>query len=666
VYRYHERLYRLALFTTGNTDAAAALLQRAYRELAARPAGDETLLVRALLPKRPPRRRWRWSAGEGDLLRSTLDRARASALLQTLAQLAPAERLAIGLAYLSGITLDEIDAQIGALPGDTTPADLLTRFRVSAARALDLVPGDADEETLARLDRWLDGLLPEEESIAMRRAALEQAAVRELRDGMIAMRELLPRALPALFAVSPPRALTERLLKIVQGHQRAIVPSLKARRAQGVLALGVLALAAAIILLPSLAARIGGNTATMRPPSAAELIDRAIHRFDRPPLQTGVLHEQYAVARGGSSYLIERWYDYATPNRLAISVRHEGRDGPPLMQVSSDGQSLVQFRNFFEGPNGARSLDVHVADTEARAVLPLLRGQPTVSSFGRERGAPADLSPLYLAQARAAAAASLGTTTMLGRQAFLLTYRTEQPPALERREAAQPAQVVLAIDAETYALLDVALIDEGAAESSARHPIQARQLEVLASVPDEQFKLPTSADVARHTGIASVRFPFITDDQVISLDDAARRAPRALLAPRQLPDERMRGLAVAINNRRDGEDVILLYEGEFQNVIVLPGPLSGDARSQGQELSAGDYRYQLVTGPDFGGLAAVVYRPDAPGERLTMILNDDYATNAEREATLQRLIASLTPVDTQSLPALRRNFAARDASAEGS
>jgi hypothetical protein len=128
----------------------------------------------------------------------------------------------------------------------------------------------------------------------------------------------------------------------------------------------------------------------------------------------------------------------------------------------------------------------------------------------------------------------------------------------------------------------------------------------------------------------------------------------------------MRGLAVAVNNRRDGEDVILLYEGEFQNVIVLPGPLSDDTQTQGQELSAGDYRYQLVTGPDLGGLVAVVYRPDAPHERLTMILNDDYATSAEREATLQRLIASLTPVDTQSLPALRRNFAARDASAGGS
>jgi len=260
----------------------------------------------------------------------------------------------------------------------------------------------------------------------------------------------------------------------------------------------------------------------------------------------------------------------------------------------------------------------------------------------------------------------LGTTTLLGRQAFLLTYHTEQPPTLSRRDTAQPAQVVLAIDAQTYALLDVALIAEGGAEGSARHPIQAQQLEVLADVPDERFSLPTSADVSQRSGIASVRFPFIADDQVISLEDAARRAPGTLLAPRQLPDQHMRGLAVAIDNRSTGQNVILLYEGEFQNVIMLPDALSNDTGGAGQERSAGDFRYQIVRGPDFGsGLAAIVYRPDTPDERMTMILNDEYATSEEREATLQSLIASLTPVDTQSLPALRRNFAASDAAAGG-
>jgi DNA-directed RNA polymerase specialized sigma24 family protein len=665
VYRYHERLYRLALLTTGNADTAAILLQQAYRELPSSAIDEETLLVRALLPKRPPR--WRWSVGDGDLGRSMLEHAQASALLRALARLAPAERLVIGLAYLSGSTPDEIAAQIEPLLAAAPLDQLLVRFRAAAARALGLVANDADEQMLAQVDRWLDGLLAGEESIAMRRAVLEQPIMRDLRDGMIAVREVLPRALPALFAIAPPRALTERLLKIVQHQERPVVPNLRALWAQGGLALGVLALAAAIILLPSLAARNSENTATARAPDVAELIESAIHRFDRPPLQAGVLHEQYLLTRSnGSDYLIERWYDYGAPNRLAISVRPAGSNAPPLMQLSSDGRSLVQFRNFFDGPNGAQSLDVQVSEAEARAIVPLLRGQPTMATFGRERGQPGDLGPLYLAQARAAGTSLLGTTTLLGRQAFLLTYHTEQPPTLGRRDAAQPAQVVLAIDAQTYALLDVSLIAEGAAESSARHPIQAQQLEVLADAPDEQFRLPTSADVSQHTGIASVRFPFIVDDQIISLDDAARRAARPLLAPSELPDERMRGLAVAVDNRSSGQNVILLYEGEFQNLIVLPDALSSDADDTSQERSAGDFRYQIVRGPGFGsGLAAVVYRPNTPDESLTMILNDEYATSEEREATLQRLIASLTPVDVTSLPTLRRNFEAPDAAAGG-
>jgi hypothetical protein len=665
VYRYHERMYRLALLTAGNIDTAAMLLQQAYRSLPIAAVDEETQLVRALLPTRTPR--WRWSVSDGDLVRSTLEQAQAAALLQLVARLMPAERLAIGLTYLSGSTPDEIAAQLRSLPGDTPPADLLTRFRAAAASAIGLVPDDADQQALAHLDRWLDGLLPEEQSIALRRSVLEQPAMREMRDAMIVARELLPRALPALFAAAPPRALTEQLLKIVQNHQRTIVPNLRARWAQGGLALGVLALTAAIILLPSLAARGGGNAAAARPANAAELIDSAIHRFDRAPLQAGILHERYLLARNnGSGYLIERWYDYGSPNRLAISVKPAGSNAAPLMQISSDGRSVVQFRNFFQGPSGAQSLDVQVSEAEARTVLPLLRGQPTTASFGRERGQPSDLGPLYLAQARAAGASLLGTTTLLGRQAYLLSYHTEQPPMVSRRDGVRPAQVILAIDAQTYALLDVSLIDEGAAESSARHPIQAQQLEVLADVPDAQFSLPTSADVSQHTGIASVRFPFIVNDQIISLEDAARRTPRTLLAPSQLPDERMRGLAVAIDNRNSGENVILLYEGEFQNLIMLPDALSSNTTGAGQEHSAGDFRYQIVRGPDFGGgLAAVVYRPDTPDERMTMILSDDYATNEEREATLQRLIASLTPVNTQSLPALRRNFDAPDAAAGG-
>jgi len=51
---------------------------------------------------------------------------------------------------------------------------------------------------------------------------------------------------------------------------------------------------------------------------------------------------------------------------------------------------------------------------------------------------------------------------------------------------------------------------------------------------------------------------------------------------------------------------------------------------------------------------------EAPEQAVLVTLSDEYATTDEREATLQTMIASLTPVTEQSLPALRRNFYAPD------
>jgi hypothetical protein len=253
----------------------------------------------------------------------------------------------------------------------------------------------------------------------------------------------------------------------------------------------------------------------------------------------------------------------------------------------------------------------------------------------------------------------LGQTTALGRPAYLLTYSTGRlPMALEQSEG-QRSQVVLTIDTGTYALLDVAVLPEGAAEGTARHPVQATQFEILDSVPESRFFLASTPQVEQRDSVASIRFPFLDHDMLLSLDDAVRRAPAPLLAPQQLPDEHMRGLALAVN-QDVASPVALLYEGEFQNVLVLPDGVSMSdvpAESIEEELSAGAFRYRIMRVSWLsGGLAAIVYRPDTPDQHLTMILNDELSTDAERRQRLQTLIESLVPVDTSTLPVLRRNF----------
>jgi hypothetical protein len=668
VYRYHEQLYRLALLVAGDADGAAALVERAYHELPAQSIDVEASLIRALL--RPTRRRLvrRRRPVREEPPRHALDQERSEELLDVLEALPPAARLMVGLQYLRGMSSGEIAAMLGEVAGQRSPAETLARFRIAAAHALELVPADADDGALFDLDRSMDGLLADADLLALRRSTIEQPTLRGLRDALITLRDLLPRAIPALYAASPPPELTQRLLDCFEAAPASPQATRRFTRAHGGLVLGILALVLAITLLPSLLARRGQSVVAV-PQTSAEIIDAAIHRFDHPLVQQGVLHEQYRVEIGNQpAFLIERWYEYADPHRLLTTVTSEANKGDPLMQISSDGRSLVQYRFGSDVRSPAqRSVDVHVSQTEAQKLLPLLRSEPAAGFFSRGAIDRIDMSPLYLAQARAANSTFLGQASLLGRSAYLLSYHSDQVPSAfgRRGPQEQAARVVLTIDAQTYALLDIAILADGATESTARHPIQALALDVSAHGPATGFTLPPTTEVVQQSDLQSARTPIINGTQNISLEDALRRAPNQLLVPQPLPDANMRGLALELNQGGastadpNNDQVILLYEGEFQSILMMPSGLFADTQQTlGQEQTAGSFRYRLVRSQgDFGPtVIAEVYRPSAPDDAITLLLVDEYATRQERAATLQQLIASLTPITEQTLPVLRPNF----------
>jgi hypothetical protein len=105
--------------------------------------------------------------------------------------------------------------------------------------------------------------------------------------------------------------------------------------------------------------------------------------------------------------------------------------------------------------------------------------------------------------------------------------------------------------------------------------------------------------------------------------------------------------------------VVLIYEGEFQSVLLEPLlNRQFDPEPTSEERVAGDFRYRLIDldGAQRPTLGAIVYRPTAPDQSTLVMLVDEYATAQEREAALGELIASLTPVTEQTLPALQRHF----------
>ena len=662
VYRFAPQLFRLALITTGNMNAALQRLEQSYRSLPEDSVDPESDLIRGLLPRRSRRFSWRMTAEADEVARAGVTPEQAGGLLRVLGRYTPAQRLVVGLHVLRGTAAEDIAAILRDSAPD--PAGVLQQFRLDAAVALGALPLDADKPLLLELDQWLDGRLNEEASIYVRRMLLEDEDARALRNALQHTRHIIGQAVPALFAARLSNEALENILDVVEpqpaptaGGKRLLWPSL-------VLGAVVLAIVAAIIFRPSMFGQNG--TTAQRALSAAEIVEASIRRFDQPALQAGVLYERYRVQRDNQQPAVfERRYDYASPNRLMVRVLSTVNNELPLAAVSSDGNGLIQYR-FQQAASDSMpsAINVRVTPDEAQSALPVLRSFFSPTSLFLNDSYAVDVSALYLGQARERDAALLGQTSYLNRPAYLLSYQAAQLPTQPATANNQPVRVLLTIDRATYALLDVTVIPAGVAESTATHPWRAEAFDVSASAPDSAFQLPSTGQVAERQGLVSPRAPNIPDRRILSLAQVQRMANPPLLLPDQLPSDTMFGLAVRMSPwgaERNSNTIGIFYEGEFQSLVLLPREQYDhyrDTAELGPEYQAGDYRYRFVNndGGRLGAVTAEVYRAGGQGEQMSVIFMDAYATQAEREAQLTSVIKSLTPVTAQNLPELESRF----------
>ncbi|HEU4323719.1 MAG TPA: hypothetical protein VFS21_11270 [Roseiflexaceae bacterium] len=651
VYRYGDQLFRLALLVDSDQAGAEALALRAYEQVDDAGQAAEASLLRALLARRRSQKPWRLAAGVSEAERAGLSPEHTRTLVDMLARATPAERLVLGMHTLQGRTAQEIAA---LLPGQPThPEEVLARFRRDTVRALGLLPPDADEALLASIDRWLDGRAGEDEVLELRRAVLGDERARAARDALNAARRALDQGVPALCAAGAPPRLVERLLAL--GEQPAERPARPPLRAAALgLTLGVLALAAAIIFGPSLlGGSLGGQAQEVL--TAEQIVEASVRRFEQAPLQQGILHEQLRISiPGRSAYTIERWYDYAAPQRIAMTVREERRRGQQFT-VTSNGQDLIQYR--FGGRGSDNGLDLRLSPAQLQQALPILRSLPGFSLIGWSE--QPDIAPLLLGQARESGVSSLGQTSYQGRTAYLLTYRTDRLALPNQNDQAPRAQrVLLTIDAQTYSLLNIAALADGESESSATHLLRAEQLEVLAEVPEGRF-LQTGAAQER-SGPTSFQLPTLPAEALLSLEEARQQSDLPLLVPQALPDDSMRAVVVRTDNSERGASIGLLYEGEHSTLMLLPDrSFFVSDQNQGEPRTAGSFRYWLLAEqPQQPGLlAAIIERPEADEQRLVMLFSSATSTTAERDKLLEQTIASLTPLTPQNVDALKQPFA---------
>ncbi len=658
VYRFAPQLFRLALVITGNVDRAAQHLEQSYRSLPDGSPDPEAALIRGLLPRRKARLPWRMKVDAAATARVGMTSAQATALLRLLGRYTQTQRLIIGLNLLRGMAMEDIAATLR--DEFTDPASVLQQFRLDAAGALGMLPPDVDKPLLLEIDQWLDGRLPEDASLEVRRMLLEDEDARALRDALQQTRRAIELAIPSLFAATLTDERLEHVLDVVEPQpaptasgKRLVWPSL-------VLGAVVLAIVTAIIFRPNLFGQNG--TTAQHPQSAAEIVDASIHRFDQSALQTGVLYERYWVQLDNQQTAVfERRYDYAAPHRLIMRVLSTVNNRPPLAAVSSDGEGLIQYR-FQRGTSDIMpsALNVHVTADEAQSALPVLRSFFSPTSLFLNEAYAVDVSALYLGQAREQGATSLGETSFLNRPAYLLSYQADQSPTSSSATHMQPTRVLLTIDQATYALLDIAVIPSGVAESTATHVWRAEAFEVSDTASASAFQLPSSRRAVERQGLINPRAPNVADRWMISLAQAQRVADPPLLLPEQLPSNAMFGMAVRMGGGGFGRNNVgIFYEGEFQSLVLIPRQRYDRADIQlGQEHQAGDYRYRFVmnsSGPP-SSVTAEVSRVDGQGEPVDVIFLDAYATEAEREAQLTRVIQSLTPVTAQNLPELQSRF----------
>lgn len=623
IQRHAGQLYRLALLYSGND--ASPFVATAFRHVSPDDPNPDHELISALAAQRPPLR-WQLALQRDQLERAGLRSDEAEALIRLLGRRKPTERLALGMHWLLGSEPTTINGMLGSNRAPLDSAALVAGFRREAAVALRRVPADADTTLLARLDAWLDGAADETEVTSLRALILDDRSVRALRDGLQGTRDLLARALPAL-VVAPPQLLIDRLYA-----QNTPAPARPRRRIVPLLGLSalVLAVVAAIIVVPSLLR--GGDTAATGTVEAATLLDAAIARFDDPPLGSGILHQRTSIQNGDNRFVIERWYDYASPNRVHTNLLDS--NNTVVQSVSTNGRDLVQYRSRRGGswPN----LDITLSENEAAALVPVLRALPAGPSLLFDNQAQVDLGPHYLGQACEHNATFFGATTAHGRPAYLLSYTTSSTPPGIAAANADGWRVVLTLDRQTASLLDVQVVAQGT-NAVAVHPVQTEQFEVLTENDDSVFALPGSSNVRTRSSLALAGLPNLPRRMQITLAEAGRTG-QPVLVPSELPQGAVRSTVIGTDN-----DVAWMFEGEHSTGWLVPEQWGTWQNNASPEETAGSFRFQmLVTDSNSQSSAALISTTDQPASQRVLMVVAPSATAAEREAQLRAIIGTLT------------------------
>ncbi len=651
-----DRVYRLALLATGSPRAATRLLRRAFARRDSAVTLDETALAAALLLARPGP--WLWRPDPAALAYSGLAPADLAVLRAQLAAASPAARLALGAGHVAGIEL-QLQAPPPAAPAAPWPRRATDRHALLAllARAWGLLPAQVAYADVYEQALSLAGALAPEQADELRSLLLANSPAAEqsraVREGLRRAEARLAAALPALFGGEAPAALRAELAQLAQPRRRR-APLPQARRLQLALVAAVALVAVAVIALPQGAPRPAPRPAgaaaeaPSEPAGADALVRAALTRLDSLA-GGGVRHERFAAEATGYGWTLERWQELGPPHRFRVEVRDE--QDQLRYALASDGEGLVQQRHSPGREGDLEGGDYRLDPATLAALLPTLRQQPDSLFMLGSANPGFNLERYYLNQALDAPLRDMGATMAAGRPAQLLAFESEaplppQPDTFEPPEA-RPAQVLLAIDNETRALLEARVLPpEGAEAGEVRRPWRVERLELLASLPDARFRLPPLAGGASSTGeLLSAR---LFGEAQGSLRELSATELPADGGPLYFPAD---GAGVGYSFSYGGGWTMLVRETaeEVLQLIPFSAETAGFVEGARSTRRAGERDYDLIYPPEMPpgrnvSLATIFLSADR-ARGMHVIYSHAYASQAEREARLDALIRSLAPLE---------------------
>ncbi|HEX6292866.1 MAG TPA: hypothetical protein VFZ66_27015 [Herpetosiphonaceae bacterium] len=615
------QLFKLAHIAVGDADSAALL---AADVLAQAPANEGTAL--RMLVERVPQGwlSWPGAAGPSEWLSLGIRREQADRLLSVLGEWDAQERIALALYLLWDVRRDDLDSWLGT----SGMAECVGELIGYVGEGLNIVvPGGRSEECAEIAPDLLEAHDPQI-GRAIRLHLIGCDACRRRIGGLRRTAELLRKALHIFFRAPLPANFDQ----IVQQHRHQRQPL--------ALAYWKPALAATLLLValgwwqraePQAAALI------QPPPRAAELLDRALNRFARQPAQTGVLHERVRVGSGDTTMLLERWYDYRSPQRLRVTVRKPNQ-AKPVFDLATDGSSWIAY----EVDNGfSRPISTLVRNPEIATLMPLLRQLPFVGTFSETPIEQESMDLALLAQAQRGKPTLLGTTQWRGRSAYMLSSVAEGV-----------GRVILTIDRETLSVLEARVAPDVDGAASIRRVWEAETVEVLTreELPPYTFELGT-----RTTVVSQIDPRQFVIYPVTNLDPSVAVRYSSLPVPEYLPDPTLIAHLRGLNGINAA--ILQVYEGEWSTLaIVTPRtalrPVPWDRLDH--EFTDGRYTIRPFELPQ--ATMAWFVMDDAPYQVMQLYFWHALADDTEREQMVQQILDSLVLVDEHNVGMYRQRF----------